>query len=282
MADKVNQQKIQDEFSWANSRLTTQMIPIIQKTYQDINLIDLLMNLPVKFKFDEVDVSKIPPTKNGKTVTEKDVALGGYITRDSEAGNPDRLVVFLTFTKDVNNTWENFFNTLVDDPHYANKLAFIYLHESLHILFRHYDFYLNATFEKIVTAIRHDLDQKAIAELLNHAFDYYINSYLIEQADPNSRIAEFREREKFNGLYDPNLSASVLQQSEIVEKLAREATVNQEKIQNLNGDTVGTITEITINGDTSTHISIDGGADRITQQPTPSNPSKKLGKFLIV
>ncbi len=263
---KAEQLKILDEFSFATSRLTTKMIPIIQKSYDDINLIDLLMNLPIKFELNEVDPDSLPKKKDGSQVTLKEVALGGYITRDSEAGNPDRLVVFLTFTKSTEKSWEDYFKELVDDTYYHNTLAFIYMHEAMHILLRHYDFYLSSTFMNIIDGIRNDLGDREKNELLNHAFDYYINGYLLEQANTSSIIHGFsNDNSGFIGLYDANLSPAILQQSEIVQKLAKEAKVTQTSILDPEGNEIGHVTEIDLNGNISRTITMDGGQGDITQ-----------------
>ncbi len=277
----LEQQKIIDESSTYTSRLTTKMIPIIQKTYEDINLIDLLMNLPVKFELHEVNEDNLPEKKDGTRVTLKEIALGGYINRDTEAGNPDRLVVFLTFTKSTTVSWDDFFKELVLDTHYHNALAFTYVHEAMHILLRHYDYYLNSTFENIIKNIRLDLSDTAIHELLNHAFDYYINGYLIEQASSGSIISSFKnENSKCPYLYDPNLSPKILQQSEIVEKLAKEAKVDTQQIMDSEGNQIGEITEITINGNTSTSISMNNPAGDITQQPRETTAEQDIGEVL--
>ncbi len=275
------QYQLIEEHSSSMSRLTTKMIPIIQKTYQDVNLIDLLMNLPVKFELDEINPDDLPTKKDGSKVTTKEIALGGYITRDSEAGNPDRLVVFLTFTKSTEVSWDDFFKELVVDPYYHNTLAFIYMHEAMHILLRHYDFYLNSTYEKIIEGIRNDLDKGQIHKLLNHAFDYYNNGYLLEQARDGSLISDFKkESSDFIGLYDPNLSPNILQQSEIVVKLAKEAKVETQKIVNAAGDEIGEITDITINGNTSTVININGGNAEITQQSRETTAEQEISEVL--
>ncbi len=278
---KIEQQKILDDCSAYTSRLTTKMIPIIQKTYQDINLIDLLMALPVKFELNEVDPNNLPDKKDGTKVTLKEVALGGYITRDSAAGNPDRLVVFLTFTKSIEKSWDHFFKELVDDKYYHHTLAFIYLHEAMHVLLRHYDYYLSSTYEKIVKGIRNDLDDNQIHDLLNHGFDYYNNGYLIEQAVSGSFISNFKEESSdCPYLYDPNLSPNILQQSEIIQKLTKDAKINKQDILNSEGDTIGSITEITIHGNTSTSISINGGNQGIVQQPKADQSEQEIHEVL--
>ncbi len=275
------QRKILDEYSWATSRLITKTIPIIKKTYRDVNLIDLLMNLPVKMELDEVNPEDLPEKKDGGKVSLKDIALGGYITRDTVAGNPDRLVVFLTFTKSTEETWEDFFNKLISDSYYSNTIAFIYMHEAMHILLRHYDFYLNSTYENIIKGIRNDLDKNHMHKLLNHGFDYYINGYLIEQATPGSIINNFKnEDDGFPGLYDANLSPKVLQQSEIIVKLVKEAEVNTQEIKNGSGETIGEFTEITINGNTSSSLSMNGGNEGIVQQPRETSAEQEISEVL--
>ncbi len=277
----IEQSKLLDEFSFATSRLTTKMIPIIQKTYQDINLIDLLMNLPVKFELDEIDPDNLPEKKDGSRLTLKEVALGGYITRDTEAGNPDRLIVFLTFTKSTKVSWDDYFKELVNDQFYHNTLAFIYMHEAMHILLRHYDFYLNSTYENIIKGIRNDLSEDHMHKLMNHAFDYYNNGYLLEQASQGSVIHNFiQPNSDFMYLYDPNLSPKILQQSEIVQKLAKDAEIKSEPIKNAAGEEIGEFTQITINGNTSTSISMNGGNADIIQQPRETTAEQEINEVL--
>ena len=277
----IEQLKLIGEHSSSLSRLTTKMIPIIQKTYTDINLIDLLMALPIKFELNEVNEADLPEKKDGTKITLKEVALGGYITRDQAAGNPDRLVVFLTFTKSINESWDNFFRKLVDDSYYPNTLAFIYMHEAMHILLRHYDFYLNSTYENIVKNIRNDLTEDLIHKLLNHGFDYYINGYLMENANRGSQIHDFTlENSNCPYLYDANLSPNILQQSEIVQKLAKEAEINSQDIKDQDGNIIGQMTEITINGNTSSSISINGGQGEVVQQPRPDQSEQEINDVL--
>ena len=277
----IDGKKILEDHSTSTGRLITKMIPIIQKTYQDIKLIDLLMNLPVKFKLLEVDPKNLPEKKNGTRVTLKEVALGGYITRDTDAGNPDRLVVFLTLTKSTEKTWDAFFQELVNDGYYHNTLAFVYLHEAMHILLRHYDYYLNATYEKIIENIRKDIDENMKHTIMNHGFDYYINGYLIEQAQQGSNIHNFANVDSsFIGLYDINLSPSILQQSEIIRKLAKEAKIEVQDINGVNDKRIGKMTEITINGNTTTTITIDNCAGNIAQQPHETTAEQEISEVL--
>ncbi len=278
---KIEQRKIIDEHSASMSRLTTKMIPIIQKTYQDINLIDLLMALPIKFEINEIDPANLPVKKDGTTLTLKEVALGGYITRDTDAGNPDRLVVFLTFTKSIEKSWDDFFKELVNDSYYHHTLAFVYTHEAMHILLRHYDFYLNSTYENVIKGIRNDLDEDSIHGLLNHGFDYFINGYLIEQAIQGSTINNFKnENSNFIYLYDANLSPKILQQSEIIQKLAKEAEIKKTLLMDQNGNEIGSMTEITINGNTSTSIDMNNGVGNISQQPRETQAEQEISEVL--
>jgi len=278
---KTDREKILNDFSYATSRLTTKMIPIIKQTFENVELVDLLMALPVKFDIKEIDLSKVPPKKDGSAVTAKDIAIGGYILRDTENGNPDRLVVFLNFTKDINQSWEEFFDMLLKDTYYINTLAFIYLHEALHILMRHYDFYLNVTYLSIIDEIRSDLPEKAKNELLSHAFDYWINAYLIEHAYSGSIIARFADQSSnFTGLYDPNLSPKVTTQQEIVQKLAQDAKIEHQYIMDINDEVIGTITTVTINGQTTTSITMNGDHANIRQEPRESSAEQEIGEVL--
>ncbi len=278
---KIDKQKVLEDYSWAMARLTSKLIPIIKASYKDINLLDLLMNLPVKFEVDEINPNDLPLKKDGSQVKPEDVSIGGYITRDSEAGNPDRLVVFLTFTKSTEQNWDQYFNKLLSDNAFQHSIAFVYMHEAMHLLLRHYDFYLNNMYSDIVKRIRPEMDEKSTDTLLNHAFDYYINGYLIEQAEPHTTIASYKEEANdFTGLYDSNLSPHILQQQEIVEKLAKEAEFKKQSITNSDGDTIGEITEITINGNTDTSITINSGACKITQQPRPSEAEQEISEVL--
>jgi hypothetical protein len=130
----------------------------------------------------------------------------------------------------------------------------------MHILFRHYDYYLNETYNNIVSNIREDINEKTRSLILNYAFDYYINSYLIEQAVSGSKIASFANIDSdFIGLYDPNLSSKKMQQPEIVEKLTKDMKHNTEEIKSTSGEVIGEINEIDINGNISVSVNIDGG-----------------------
>jgi predicted metal-dependent peptidase len=278
---KIEREKILNDYSHVTSRLTTKMIPIIKQTFEDIELIDLLMALPVKFDINEVDISKLSSKKDGDPVTAKDVALGGYILRDAENGNPDRLVVFLTFTKDIHQGWEEFFEMLLKDDSYASALAFIYLHEALHILMRHYDYYLNLSYLNIIDEFRSDLPEVSKNQILNHAFDYWINAYLIEHAYSGSAISRYQDtNSNFTGLYNPNLSPKVTTQQEIVQKLAEEAEIKDEAITDPSGNVIGTMTTVTIDGETSVFVDMNGGHDNIRQEPRESGAEQEIGEVL--
>ncbi len=254
---RIEKRELNEKFAALSSRLVTKMVPIIKKTYEDISLVDLLMNLPISFDFKEVDLESMPEGKNGP-ITQKDIAIGGYITRDTERGNPDRLIVFLVFTKDIKISWDAYFEMLISDIHYHNDIAFTYIHEAMHILLRHFDYYLNKNFERIIQDIRPELDENSRIEILNHAFDYWINAYLLEEAASGSLFRRWGERpEDFPYLYDPNLSPKRLQQHEIVEKLARDAKITQTDLNDASGNTWGHLTEITINGNTSSQITLN-------------------------
>jgi len=275
------QAKILNDYAHITSRLTTKMIPKAKLTFDGIDVIDLIMSLPIKYKLEEVNVAEIPPKKDGSPVTEQDVAIGGYITRDTENGNPDRLIVFLIFTKDINTTWGTFFNNLLSDQFYQNMLLFAYMHEALHILLRHYDFYLNAAYTRIINSIKPELAQSTKDEILNHAFDYWINAYLIEEARHGSVINSFSEKDSgFMGLYDANLSPIVKTQQEIVEVLTKNMTSQTQDILNTSGEKIGEITETTINGNTSTSIRINGSQSDITQEPKPSDAEQEIDDVL--
>jgi len=257
----LDEQKISDEFSWAVSRLISKSIRIISESYQDIAMVDLLMALPVKPIFKELDLSKIKK-KDDTPATMEETALGGYITRDDESGNPNRLVVHLVFSKDINMSWEDFFNTLVHAKGvvYQNLVSFVYLHEAMHILMRHYDYYLNRSYLDIIDEFRPDMEENQKNELLNHAFDYWINAYLIEQAKTNSKISQFKTDSNFPGLYDANLSPNhnEMTQQDIVIKLAKEAQIDKIDICDADGNSWGSSTTITINGNSSTTVSLNG------------------------
>jgi len=254
-------QKIQEEYSWAISRLVSKSVRIIGETYDNMHLIDLLMALPINPKFKEIDLSK-HKDKNGHQLSLEQIAIGGYIVRDTENGNPNRLIVHLVFTKDINMSWDDFFAKLVHNngKHFQNMVAFVYLHEAMHILMKHFDFYLNQVYYQIVRNIRPEFDEEQISELLNHAFDYWINAYLLENAKSSTPISSFRTSGDFSGLYDPNLSPNNnnMTQQEIVIKLAEEAKFEKQEILDGNGEVWGTATTITINGNRSTSIELEG------------------------
>ncbi len=250
--NRLEEKKILDQHASTTSRLMTKTLPIIKKTYGDIQLIDLLMGLPITFELKEVDVSKIPAKQSGK-VTIKDLAIGGYIMRDTERGNPDRMVVFITFTKDTNQTWDEYFNMLLNDPYFHNSIAFTYIHEAMHILMRHYDFYMNSNFERIITDIRDDLDT---SKLLNYAYDYWNNAYLLEQAQSGTKFNDWsRNQEDFPYLYDPNLSPKNMTLVEVIVKLTKEADIKKSEVLDTDGNHIGDFTEITINGNVSSSFS---------------------------
>lgn len=242
--------ELQLEFGSQISRLITKMIPAIKATYADIFLIDLLMALPIKFEFTEFDISAFKPNDAGQLPTLESRAVSGYITRDTDNGNPDRLVVFLDFHKDISMTWKEYFDWVVNTPNVISQAAFTYLHEALHILNRHYDYYLNQKYESIIQSVRTDLNQDERDELLNHAFDYWMNAYLIEKASYGSVIGQFKNGVNFSALYDPSLSPELMTQQEIVRKLAKEAEIKREEIC-FENQCIGHQVSITINGRTS-------------------------------
>jgi hypothetical protein len=220
------------------------------------------MALPIKPAFKEIDLSEMKD-KDGNPVTMEQTAVGGYITRDTETGNPNRLIVHLVFSKDVGMSWDDFFKQMVHNngKHYQHMVAFVYLHEAMHILMKHFDYYLNQSYYGIVSQIRPEFKEEQISQLLNHAFDYWINAYLLEKANQRSVIHQFKENpDQFSGLYDPNLSPNNnnMTQQEIVVKLAEEADIKTEPLLDADGNQWGEITSITIHGNTSTTITVDG------------------------
>jgi predicted metal-dependent peptidase len=258
---KAEEKKLADDFSWAISRLVSKSVRIINETYNNIQLIDLLMALPVKPVFKEIELSEMKD-KDGNPLTMEQTAIGGFITRDTDRGNPNRMIVHLVFSKDKEMTWDNFFNQLVhtNGRYFQNMVAFVYMHEAMHILMKHFDYYLNQSYYSLVSDVRPEFNEDQISELLNHAFDYWINAYLLEKANSNSTIASFKSNpDKFSGLYDANLSPNVdMTQQEIVRKLAEEAQMNTVPLMDADGNQWGEATTITINGNSSTTITIDG------------------------
>ncbi len=277
----IEEEKILDEYSWAVSRLVSKSVRIISESYSEIAMIDLLMALPVRPKFKEIDLSKMKK-KDGSPITMEETAIGGFITRDTEQGNPNRLIVHLIFSKDINTTWEDFFNTLVhaQGSVYQNMVSFTYLHEAMHILMRHFDFYLNRSYYSILDEFRPEFNDDQKASLLNHAFDYWINAYLIEQANTSSGIAKFASDPKFSGLYDPNLSPKHLEQQEIVIKLAKEAKLETSDLLDSEGNSWGTATTITINGNSSTTISPDGNHALESQGTEDGSNTQEVAEVL--
>jgi predicted metal-dependent peptidase len=256
----INEKKLQEEYSWAISRLVSKSVRIISSSYENIQLIDLLMALPVRPVFKEIELAKTKD-KDGNPLTMEQTAIGGFITRDTEAGNPNRLIVHLVFTKDINMSWDDFFNKLIhnDGKFFQNMVAFIYMHEAMHVLMRHFDFYLNQSYYQLVSQIRPEFNEEQIGELLNHAFDYWINAYLLEKSKSSSYINSLKNNSKFPGLYDPNLSPNnnEMSQQEIVIKLARDAKFESNELVDSEGNSWGRTTTITINGNSSTSIEVN-------------------------
>ena len=259
--NRMDKAQIAEDFSWAVSRLISKSIRIISETYKNIALIDLLMALPVEPIFEEIDLSKMQKA-DGTQLTMEETAIGGYITRDTESGNPNRLIVHLVFSKDINTTWDDYFNAMVHakGAWYQNQVSFVYLHEALHLLMRHFDFYINRSYYDIIDEFRPDFDEDQKSELLNHAFDYWINAYLLENAASGTQIEAFKGHDKIGYLYDPNLSPNNndMTQQEIVIKLAKEAKIETQELCDAEGNVWGSTTTITINGNSSTSVTING------------------------
>ena len=258
----IPDEKIYKEYQGVMSKIITRTIPIIKNSYEGLDAIDLLMNLPVRPVFEEFDDSDLK-----KKDLEK-VILGGYITRDSEFGNPDRMVVFLVFRKPRSMTsWDKYFNMFIHGQNakrYVNNLAMIYLHEALHLLNRHYDFYLNEKYKSFVLQKNSKMPEETIHQILNMAFDFWINSFILEEASNNSIIDGFRkDNDTFFGLYDPHLSHSKMTQMEILESLLDEAEISSQKIyaapqgESGDGDSSGGEDE-SEDGDSSGEESEDG------------------------
>lgn len=254
---RLDQEKIESEFSWAISKLVSKSIRVITESFEDMRLIDLLMALPIKPEFKEVDLSKMH-NADGTPIQPDEIAIGGYTTRDTLSGNPNRLCVFFVFTKDVNVTWGEFFERMVHvrETKLQASLTFVYLHEAMHILMRHYDYYLNIMYLDIIDQYRPEMADVDKYRLLNYGFDYWINGYLLEQAKSNSTIGRMKNAPDFPWLYDPNLSPSSLEIQEIVIRLAKEAKISTVDLRDINGDLWGTSTSITINGITTTTVDL--------------------------
>jgi len=255
-------QPLLEKYGWAVSKLITRSMGIVSKSYNQMVMMDLLMALPVKPQLKEIDISKMT-LPDGSPVIFENIAVGGYITRDRDANMPNRLTVHLVFTKDINMTWDEYFNkmTAYGEDYLQNEVAFTYLHEAMHILMRHYDFYINQTYFQIIQEFRPEFTKEQMGELLNHAFDYWINGYLIEQSNTNTIMNSLGNNPKFLSLYDPNLSPGQLEQAEIVVKLAKEADIQTEEIRDSDNNLWGTITTININGHSNTTFNILGPAN---------------------
>jgi predicted metal-dependent peptidase len=250
----IKKKELLNEYSWATSRLITKTLPIISKTHPGIDLIDLLMGLPITFELNEFDPESIPEGVDPKTL-----AIGGYIKRDTERGNPDRLIVFITLSKVKDITWDTFFESMINDQYYHNTIAFIYMHEAMHILLRHYDFYLNQSYDRIITDMRSDMDEKSRMDLLNMAFDFWINAYLLEQAASGTVFDRWQnDPDTFTGLYDVNLSPQHMTMQEVVVKLVEEAKVSKTEISDTDGNVMGQLTSVTIHGNTTNTFSPNG------------------------
>lgn len=276
------QQQLSDEYSWAISRLMSKSIRIIRDTYENVAMIDLLMALPVRPEFKEIDLSKMLK-KDGTPLTQRETAVGGYITRDREAGDDNKLIVHLIFSKDINQSWDDFFNSLihVTGDSYQGTVAFTYLHEAMHILMRHFDWYLNNTYQSIVQNIRPELDMDSVDSILNHGFDYWINAYLIEEATGGTTISRYQSDPDFPYLYDNNLSPRNLSQQEIIVKLAKDAKIEKNDLMDSEGNIWGTVTEITINGHTSVSVDLHGNHS-VSQDrgDTNSGNEQEIGEIL--
>ena len=271
----LEKEKLKNDFGSEISRIVTKMIPAIKNTYEDIALIDLLMALPIKFDFAEIDLSLIQPLPSGVVPKPEAFAIGGYITRDTESGNPDRLTVFFTFTKDKNMSWNEYFDWAINSREIIANAAFTYLHEALHILNRHYDFYLNRTYEAIIQEVRPDIESTEMHDLLNYAFDYWINAFLIENAANNSIISHYKDSNNFASLYDPELSPAKLTQQEIVRKLALEAEICKNDIPG-----VGHQVTIQINGNSSSTLYVNGSHAPATQGTTETPHEQEINEVL--
>jgi len=269
------EKKIQEDYSWAVSKIATKMIPSIKDAFASIGFIDMLMALPIVFKFKELARTEVKAD-----ITEADIAVGGYIIRDTERGNPDRLVVHLVLTKFDDKSWDEYFNMLFDrnDDVGITEAAFTYLHEALHLMMRHYDYYLNQSYTTMVQDIRPDMDEGEISELLNHGYDYWINGYLLDVAREGSGISAIKD--KGHNLYDSNLAPSVLSQQEIILKLAKEAKISKETISDGAGNPWGSISTLSINGQSSQTINIHNPQPLTDQSHSPDqqqNISSVLG-----
>ena len=273
---KDEEAQILSEYEWATSRLASKMIPALKKTYNGMELVDLIMALPIKFHLSEMDADAITPG-----VPWINVMYQGYIARNGQEGVPDQLVVNLVLTKKTEMSWEKFFKGMFDGNEHASYAAFIYLHEAMHLLLKHHDYYLNDGYESIIDNYRPELSKEHTHELLNHAYDYWINGYMIDTAEDSSVIHSFKNDANFGSLYDTTINPEHMSQQEIVVKLVKEAKIEKEDLCDSDGNSWGTSTTITINGNSSTTININapalGNISRGDQESASRDISEVVG-----
>jgi len=258
-----DQYKLIKKYSAMTSRLMVKSVPIMKSAYSsNPDLLELLMLMPVKFEFHETSNAELAQMqeafeKNPKHISQNknfdydDFRIGGFIKAETDKNKSNELVVNITLSKKEDESWDDFFKIALYSQKVTAQVAFIYLHETLHIMNRHYDFYLNIKYKKVIKRVRPDIPEKAMHQILNYAFDYYINGYLIEQARQGHMFSLYNEN--FNGLYDKNLSPNKLSQVEILESILKDAEIECTKI-----DGLGTMTKITVMGNTSTLLELEG------------------------
>lgn len=271
MVNYREEKELLNQFSSEIGRMITKIDPIVKSWYpQDLHFINLLMTLQIRVKFDEFDYEQIEKSlveKHGispQDSSPKDYKVGGYITRDTEKGNPDRMVVHIILSKENTQTWQEYFIEALDpyDKTILNEVAFTYLHEAMHLLMRHYDWYMGLTYEKVITGINPDLNHNDTHELLNHGYDYWINSFLINKSVSGSFPKKMGSRKHIPILYDYQLSAvgsghptqaiaASKTQQEIIEILAKDAKKTTTEMP------FGKIVTLEMNGRKSTTIIIN-------------------------
>jgi len=260
-----NQYQLNKEFSAVTSRLMVKSVPIMKSAYSsNPDLLELLMLIPVKFEFHEISnaeltkmqeaFEKVQEASLNKKFDYDDFRIGGFIKMETDEKKSNDLVVNITLSKKEDETWDDFFKIALYNQKVTAQVAFIYLHETLHIMNRHYDFYLNNKYKKVIKRVRPDIPEKVMHQILNHAFDYYINGYLIEQAQQGHVFSTYSGN--FNGLYDKNLSPNRLSQVEILESILKDAKIECTKI-----DGLGEMIKVAIMGNTSTLLELEGKPD---------------------
>jgi len=208
------------------ARLIPKAVYRMKNTYKDdegfLALQDFFLAVPFKIVIEEVDSGDDQGTGSDDIYPSIYKYIGGYTKLVNEDLDIKCLKVFIVIrvpsnleSPDAAKDWVK--DNLINNKDLAgeNALLMVYMHEIMHIMLKHLTPSVNAKFDAIIKqhAQGKKLPEMVMHKVKNFAEDFLINSLLLENAHPDSKLHQLADEVKYKDkkitfLYNPELSAS--------------------------------------------------------------------------